>query len=161
MKTTILMFFFISIVGFCSAQTDVKKEIPTIKVRGQQEVFMVVDNMPMFRDSSCLDTTNLNSQRTCLNDKFQRYLNQNIIYPDSGLVNGFKCIVVLSFIVMPDGQLDSISVIRDSSGGYFGQESIRVINKMIQEKGPWFPGRQNGQVVAVRFNLPLKFKLRN
>lgn len=163
MRTTIAILFLASISVFCTAQVDMEKDIPSIKVRGKQMIYTIAENMPMFPDSSCLNSPRISDNLNCSNGKLNRYINENVVYPDSAMGKNIQGILVLSFIVMPDGQIDSISVIRDNSApwGYFAQEGLRLMNKMIREKGPWFPGSQNGQNVAVRMNLPIRFKLRH
>ena len=58
--------------------------------------------------------------------------------------------VVLSFIVETDGTLSNIQIVRNLDTE-FDEECIRVVKAMPK----WIPGKQNGQAVRVKYNLPL------
>ena len=62
--------------------------------------------------------------------------------------------VWVSFVVEKDGQLSNINIDRGIGYGT-EQEAIRVL-KMAKA---WKPGKQNGQFVRVKYNLPLSFVL--
>ena len=53
-----------------------------------------------------------------------------------------------------DGSLDKIKIMKGIGGGC-DEEVIRVIKGMPA----WTPGKQNGKIVKVMFNLPVGFKL--
>ncbi len=139
------------------------RDIKTIKI-GKNEsdptVFTIVEEMPMFPDSACLLITNRNEQKQCADRKLMEYINQTVQYPDTARALGITGMVVISFTVEADGQLSDIRILRDP-GGTLGAEGLRLMNQMIAEKGAWIPGRQRGVAVAVRFNLPLRFRLNN
>ena len=58
--------------------------------------------------------------------------------------------VVLSFIVETDGTLSNIQIVRNLDTE-FDEECIRVVKAMPK----WIPGKQYGQAVRVKYNLPL------
>jgi TonB family protein len=70
---------------------------------------------------------------------------------------GDRCItgrVYVTFMVMPDGSLTDIRVLRGIKGApEYENEAVRVIKKMPN----WIPAKRNGKPVAVQFNLPLMF----
>jgi protein TonB len=57
---------------------------------------------------------------------------------------------VLSFIVETDGTLSNIQIVRNLDTE-FDEECIRVVKAMPK----WIPGKQYGQAVRVKYNLPL------
>ena len=63
--------------------------------------------------------------------------------------------VVLSFIVETDGTLSNIQIVRKLDTE-FDEEFIRAVKAMPK----WIPGKQNGQMVRVKYNLPIPFRLK-
>ncbi|PHI19516.1 hypothetical protein CEQ90_12520 [Lewinellaceae bacterium SD302] len=65
---------------------------------------------------------------------------------------------VVSFTIEKTGEVREIELARDLphiKGA--GQEALRLVRLMRDEKGPWVPGTQAGKVVRVRYNLPIMF----
>ena len=58
--------------------------------------------------------------------------------------------VVLSFIVETDGTLSNFQVVKKLNAE-IDEEFIRVVKAMPK----WIPGKQNGQAVRVKYNMPL------
>lgn len=123
-----------------------------------REFYTVVEEMPMFPDSSCLLLTDDEDKRICSNQKLMNYVYETLQYPAPARAAGITGMVVISFIVEADGQITNIKTLRDP-GGKLGAEGRRIINQMKIEKGPWIPGLQRGKAVATKFNLPIRFKL--
>jgi TonB family protein len=84
------------------------------------------------------------------------YLQKNIKYPPLARENGITGRVYLSFIIGPDGYIRDIRVIRGIGAGC-DEEAIRVLKNMPL----WIPGKQNGEPVNVKFNMPINFTLKN
>jgi periplasmic protein TonB len=84
-------------------------------------------------------------------EALKKFMLRNLRQPDD-LEAGEKIIVMASFIVNKNGQIEQVKII---TGGRpdLNQEVQRVINKMPS----WKPGIQNGNTVAVYFNLPVTF----
>ena len=82
------------------------------------------------------------------------YLAKNIHYPASAIKDGIQGRVIVQFVVQADGSVTDVNVIRgiDSS---CDDEAKRVVSTMP----PWKPGKQNGKPVAVRFTLPITFRI--
>ncbi|WP_414648959.1 energy transducer TonB [Chitinophaga sp.] len=53
--------------------------------------------------------------------------------------------------------MSQVKTVGAAKGGGLEEEAIRVVSKMPK----WKPGKQNGQYVAVYFNLPVSFHLNN
>ncbi len=60
--------------------------------------------------------------------------------------------VYVSFIVKADGSIADAKILR-GLGKNYDEEVLRVVNLMPK----WLPGTQNGEAVAVKFNMPVKF----
>ena len=82
------------------------------------------------------------------------WLSQNIHYPPVAEENGIYGRVVVSFVVESDGSISNVQVVRGVDPS-LDKEAVRVTKAMPK----WLPGKQNGQAVRVKYNLPVTFKL--
>lgn len=82
------------------------------------------------------------------------YLNQNTRYPAVAQENGVQGRVVVSFVVGKDGHISDVTVLR-SVDPSLDKEAIRVVRNMPR----WTPGKQGGEPVRVRYNVPVSFRL--
>ena len=82
------------------------------------------------------------------------FLSNNINYPAAARKAGAEGLVVVTFVVTANGDIQDVKILK---GLGFGteEEAIRVIRKMPS----WSPGRQNGRAVPVRFTLPIRFSM--
>jgi len=84
----------------------------------------------------------------------QKYLANNIKYPNAAREDNIQGKVILKFVVDKDGSVTNIQIMRDIGGGC-GKEAERVVKGMPK----WKPGRQNNTAVKVYYTLPVSFKL--
>lgn len=82
------------------------------------------------------------------------YLQENVKYPVMAQENGAQGRFVVSFVVEKDGSITEIKVVR-SVDPSLDREAARVVASMPR----WIPGRQNGDVVRVKYNVPVSFRL--
>lgn len=109
----------------------------TIKIR--TDVFDAVEVMPEFPGGM---------------DGLMNYLSENVQYPKESLKNNEHGRVVVSFIVAADGTVQQTKIKRSVSP-HLDAEALRVVNAMPK----WKPGQQDGKDVAVKYTLPVSFKL--
>jgi len=83
-----------------------------------------------------------------------KFLAENITYPPQAAENGIQGTVYVSFIVKKNGRVADVKVLRGIGGGC-DEEALRVVKMMPN----WIPGKQNGKVVDVLYNMPVQFKL--
>ena len=102
-------------------------------------VYDVVEQMPSFPGG-------ISGLRT--------YLNQNIRYPAEAQENCVQGRVVVSFVVEKDGHISDVTVLRSVEPS-LDKEAVRVIRNMPR----WSPGKQGGEPVRVRYNVPVSFRL--
>ncbi|HVI44889.1 MAG TPA: M56 family metallopeptidase [Chitinophaga sp.] len=88
-------------------------------------------------------------------EELARYLSHNIRYPRQAQENGISGTVFVQFVVDKEGYIKDPRVVGKTRGGGLEEEALRVIAEMPR----WVPGTQNGQHVAVQFNLPIRFTL--
>lgn len=105
----------------------------------RNRVYDVVEQMPSFPGG-------ISGLRT--------YLNQNIRYPAEAQENCVQGRVVVSFVVGKDGHISDVTVLR-SVDPSLDKEAIRVVRNMPR----WTPGKQGGEPVRVRYNVPVSFRL--
>jgi protein TonB len=84
-------------------------------------------------------------------DALRKFMLRNLKQPGD-LQTGEKIIVMASFIVDKDGRIEQVKIINGGRDD-LNKEVERVIHKMPD----WKPGMQNGNAVAVYFNLPVTF----
>lgn len=87
-------------------------------------------------------------------EKFYQFLGENIKYPQQAKDENVQGNVFVSFTVEKDGSLNDIKVDRKLGSGT-DEEAVRVL-KLSRS---WNPGMQNGKVVRVKYNIPIKFKI--
>jgi len=84
-------------------------------------------------------------------EALKKFMLKNLRQPDD-LQEGEKIIVMASFVVNKNGEIEAVKILNDGRSD-LNKEVMRVINKMPL----WRPGMQNGNAVAVYFNLPVTF----
>lgn len=85
-----------------------------------------------------------------------KYLTENLYYPDSARAHNIEGRVLVKFVVNEDGHISECSIPKPVNS-YLDEEALRVIGKMP----PWKPGKQDGKPVRVYFTAPIVFKLTN
>jgi TonB family protein len=88
------------------------------------------------------------------NQACAQYLQTNIKYPAEARKNKVQGRVITSFVVMQDGSIGDVKVLRGIGYGA-DEEAVRVIKNMPK----WYPGMQNGRPVNVQYTLPIAFTL--
>ena len=83
-----------------------------------------------------------------------QFIKDNLQYPQIAKGNGIQGRVILQFVVDETGQVTDPKVIR-SIDPSLDTEAIRLVLSMPR----WMPGMQDGKAVAVRYTIPVIFKL--
>ncbi len=87
-------------------------------------------------------------------DALFAYIGTNLKYPEQAVEEGIEGVVFVTFVVEADGRITGVTVLR-GMGGALDKEAVRVVSGMPN----WMPGKQNGKVVRVKYNLPIRFML--
>lgn len=122
-----------------------------------QEVFVVVEEMPLFPGCEDLEGSRKEIQK-CSDEKMVRFVAENIKYPHEARKSGVQGKCIVSFIVEKDGSVGHVVLKRDIGAGC-GDESVRVVELMNEQGIVWTPGKQRGKKVRVQYTLPVDFKL--
>lgn len=85
---------------------------------------------------------------------FNKWLADNIVYPQDAIAKNLEGTVYVSFIVERNGTVTNAKVLRGVDKS-LDNEAIRVISMMPK----WQPGMQNGHTVRVAYTVPIRFKL--
>ena len=113
-----------------------KAPVVTISTATAMEPVRIVDQMPQF-----------------LGD-LDKYLADNIVYPENAKSAGIQGRVVIQFVVNEDGTVTNLNVMRGIGGGC-DEEAFKVIGRMPK----WKPGKNNGVPVKVYYNQAIYFQL--
>lgn len=106
-----------------------------------EQVFTVVEKMPSFLGGDA---------------ELLKYIATNIKYPKESKDNGEQGRVICSFVVGRNGSINNPEVLRGVTP-LLNEEAIRVINTMPR----WNPGMQRGKAVAVKYTVPITFRLKS
>jgi TonB family protein len=82
------------------------------------------------------------------------FIGNNMNYPEAAIKANVEGRVFLSFVVTETGTVEDILVLKGLGYGC-DAEAVRVLSKFPK----WTPGKQNGMLVNVRYNLPINFQL--
>ena len=120
-----------------------KKVVKTTKVTKKtgttDKVYEVCEQMPIFPGGDAA---------------LMKYLSENVKYPALAIKAQEQGRVVVSFTVEKDGAISDVKVARSVTPS-LDAEAVRVVKAMPK----WTPGKQGGQLVRVRYNVPVSFKL--
>ncbi|RZL60385.1 MAG: energy transducer TonB, partial [Pedobacter sp.] len=85
---------------------------------------------------------------------FYRYLSSEMKYPKQAAKDRISGTVFISFTVKKDGSVEDVEATK-SPDFDLSNEAIRII-----EKSPkWIPGKDFGETLNVKYNMPIKFSL--
>lgn len=130
-------------------ESTTKKQLDSI-TPAEYVAFANIDEVPVF--PGCENSEN---QRQCLQDKITQYVNKNFntkLADSLKLKPGLQRIFVL-FKINKEGNV--IDIKSRAAHKALEQEAIRVIKSLPQ----MIPGKQNGEVVGVKYSLPIAFKV--
>ncbi|WP_455630512.1 TonB family protein, partial [Parabacteroides sp.] len=116
-------------------------DVPSKSREMDEQVFTVVEKMPSFPGGDA---------------ELLKYIAANIKYPKESQDNGEQGRVICSFIVGRDGSVNNPEVLRGVTP-LLNEEAVRVINTMPR----WNPGMQRGKAVAVKYTVPITFRLKS
>ena len=115
-------------------------DVPKVKEEPQEKViFQVVEEMPQFPGGM---------------GEAMKFLAKNIKYPVSAQQAKIEGRVIVQFVVERDGSISDIHTVRSVSPE-LDAEAVRVVSLMPK----WIPGKQRGKAVAVKYTMPIMFRL--
>jgi len=115
--------------------TQTRKDTTT-----DDKIYEVCEQMPIFEGGDAA---------------LMKYLTDSVKYPELAKKHGVQGRVVIGFIVEKDGSLTDVKVLRHVDIA-LDAEALRVVKGMPK----WIPGCQDEQLVRVRYNVPVSFRLK-
>lgn len=91
-------------------------------------------------------------------DAMNKYIQDNIVYPETAKENGEEGTVFVDFVINEKGKVSDASAtdyVGDNVDQALTHEALRVVNSMPT----WTPGRHNGTAVSTAFSIPITFRL--
>jgi protein TonB len=131
---------------------------PPKRVDDVSEVFTVVEQMPRFPGCEGMDISD-EEKKKCSEQRMLEWVYSQIKYPSQARDLSVEGTTVISFVVDEKGNISDIAI-RKKVGGGCEEEAERVVKKMAALPEKWTPGMQRGKPVKVRYNLPIRFKLK-
>ncbi len=123
-----------------ATQVEIVEFTEEEEVVDEQEIFLVVEDMPTFQGQE--------------KDAFRIYIQQNLKYPPIAQENNISGRVYVSFVVDRDGSITNVQVVRGVDPS-LDKEAVRV----VKSSPKWTPGKQRGRAVRVSFTFPIVFQL--
>ena len=116
-----------------------KVEVEETEEPQEKVIFQVVEEMPEFPGGM---------------GEAMKFLAKNIKYPVAAQQAKIEGRVIVQFVVERDGSISDIHTVRSVSPE-LDAEAVRVVSLMPK----WIPGKQRGKAVAVKYTMPIMFRL--
>ena len=116
-----------------------KVEVEETEEPQEKVIFQVVEEMPEFPGGM---------------GEAMKFLAKNIKYPVAAQQAKIEGRVIVQFVVERDGSISDIHAMRGVNPD-LDAEAIRVVSLMPK----WKPGKQRGKAVAVKYTMPIMFRL--
>lgn len=108
------------------------------KIESVPEIFTITEDPPEFPGGM---------------NNLTNFLSAYITYPQKAKEDGIKGRVYVQFIILPDGTLTDVKVLRGIGYGC-DEEAVKAVEKLPD----WQPALQRGKPVSFRMILPIKFQ---
>ena len=124
--------------GMTVNQVDWQKKASNSEPQ-EKVIFQVVEEMPQFPGGM---------------GEAMKFLAKNMKYPVAAQQAKIEGRVIVQFVVEKDGSVSDVKVMRGVNSE-LDAEAIRVVSMMPK----WIPGKQRGKAVAVKYTMPIMFRL--
>ncbi|MGB1243189.1 MAG: energy transducer TonB [Chitinophagales bacterium] len=134
-------FLIFCIAAITSLQLQAVNNLPMDSIP-KEETFIIVEQMPTFPEGQ---------------KAMYQFIKNNLKYPIEAKANNLQGTVYLKFVVLSNGDLHDIKVVRGVFPEDMGlnAEALRIVESMPK----WMPGKQRGIAVNVAYTLPIRFRL--
>lgn len=133
MKKLVLL----SLMAICCLMTANAQK--TVVSQTNQKVYDTVDQMPEYPGGM---------------QAMIEFLQTSMKYPEDAAKQKVEGRVMVQFVVETDGSVSDVHVAKQVFPS-LDAEAIRVVQAMPK----WTPGKNGGQVVRVKYNLPIVFRM--
>lgn len=132
--------FIASLLFFLSVGANVLAQEQNNDNQAEEPTYVVVEKMPEFPGG-----------QQALFD----YLKATVQYPTIAKENGIQGTSLVQFVVNKDGSISDVIILRSAGDPSLDREALRVIRSMPN----WVPGKQRGELVRVKYTVPVRFNL--
>ncbi len=87
-------------------------------------------------------------------DQFKNFMMNEIVYPPAAKKEGIQGKVYVSFTVNKNGAVTDAKIVKGVHE-LLDKEALRVVETMPE----WTPGKHKGEIVNVRYTVPVNFAL--
>ena len=162
-----------------------KHEDGSITINGKPVKKILIEGQEVYNnDDPIFEVTEEPAQYPGGQAALMQFLAQNIRYPKIAAENGAQGRVLVQFVIEKDGSLSNFTVVKKSgdiitknaqSGitvnaqgsateeNKVPQEAFDALNaeavRVLREMPKWIPAKQRGQVVRLKYTLPVTFRL--
>jgi len=137
---TLIFIFACSEDRASDSQDQEQQEEAGVKKAEEKGVFLEVEDMPTFQGDGVAS--------------FRNYVQKQLEYPDKAAKKELEGTSYISFIIDKQGRVSEAEVVK-SAHPLLDQAALKVV-----ENSPrWEPGREKGKKVAVKFTMPIVFRL--
>lgn len=130
--------------------------VGTINVSNESVIekvpFNHVEEVPLFK--SC-EKVAIVEQKKCFNSEISKHINKNLVYPKEAYNKSIQGRVLVQFVIDKTGQVTDLNIRTPYQGDLLGEEAKRIVNKLPK----FIPGKHNGEVVKVKYGVPIGFKI--
>jgi len=117
-----------------------------------RHVITVTDEMPSWPGCELVEF--LAYREECTYKEVAKFVNQNLVYPESAKEMGLEGEVWIRFVVQANGCLSNISISK-TLGGHTGWTAQKLVRSMPY----WNPGYKTGYFIPVEVSIPVIFEL--
>ncbi len=162
-----------------------KHEDGSITINGKPVKKILIEGQEVYNnDDPIFEVTEEPAQYPGGQAALMQFLAQNIRYPKIAAENGVQGRVLVQFVIEKDGSLSNFAVVKKSgdiitknaqSGitinaqgtvteeNKIPQEAFDALNaeavRVLREMPKWIPAKQRGQVVRLKYTIPVTFRL--
>ncbi len=141
-----------------SNPTEAPKEIPSRSESSESPVqepnstvYSQPDQMP--RWPGCSDVSEAEAEK-CTAQGVTKYLEQNLVYPDSTQSKGINGLVFVRFVISASGKIEEPQILISPN------DELSYLTLLTLQSFPDFiPGRVNNEPVRSSYILPFRFEL--
>lgn len=150
---TIIAVLIILIAAFFIYKVTRQKEVTAVVQKAETEQAKPTITHPILRDG-IYDVIEKMPEYPGGEQGLMEFLSKHIEYPTAAQEKGIQGKVILGFVVSKRGKVEDVRILR-SLDPSLDKEALRVVKLL----GYWIPGEQDGKKVAVRYTLPVAFRL--
>ena len=133
----------LAVLSFGVASAQSSSDVQSDETAGS---FAEIDVMPSFQGQGV--------------ESFVYWVMTNVKYPKKALKQGVEGMVLVSFVIYPDGKMRDYEVLKTPSIA-LSDAVIDVLDRANKLRDGWTPGEVDGKPVKVSFTLPVNFAMRD